>query len=390
MRITIASRIFSPEPSAASYALGRLAARLAEAGHEVTVLTTTPPKGIAIDDPTSLRVLRAPVLRDRNGYVRGYLPYLSFDLPLAFRMLFARRADLYIVEPPPTTGAVVRVVTALLRRPYIYDAADIWSDAARMATSSGAVLSLLRWLELFALRGAAHIVTISTGVVNRLGELGVTTPTTVVGFGADTSTFRYAPSSPPPKQPYFLYAGSYSEWHGADIFVDAFAQFSQQIPGYTLIFIGNGSEREILAERARELGISSIEFRDSVPGNELVPLLAGATASLSSLKPAVGYDYAFTSKVYSSMAVGCPVVFTGPGPTKDFIAKAERTQRSGIAVEYDASSVAAALARFAAHPLAPGERSALGDWTVKNHSLDAVADRIVRVAETLSAQSGRQ
>src|SRR5690606_15055811 len=114
---------------------------------EVTVLTSQPPPGAVIDDPPGIDVRRAPVLRDSSGYLRGYLPYLSFDIPLFFRILLGRRGDLYLVEPPPTTGAVVRVASAIRRRPYVYDAADIWADAATMVTSNRAVLAALRAVE---------------------------------------------------------------------------------------------------------------------------------------------------------------------------------------------------------------------------------------------------
>ena len=159
MRIIIASRIFSPEPAAASFMLEAIARRFAAAGHTVVVLTTTPPRGTPPVDIPGVIVHRFPVLRDRSGYVRGYLPYLSFDIPLLFRLLFRRRADLYFVEPPPTTGAVVRTVTGLLHRPYFYDAADIWSDAASMATSSALILWLLRRVENFAIGGARRAFT---------------------------------------------------------------------------------------------------------------------------------------------------------------------------------------------------------------------------------------
>lgn len=387
MRITVVSRIYEPEPSAASFMLSAVAAALVRSGHEVTVLTTTPPRGSVVADGPAVRVRRAPVIRDRGGYVRGYLPYLSFDIPLAFRLLFGPRADLYLVEPPPTTGAVVRVITALLRRPYVYDAADVWSDAARMTTSSSIVLSLLRWVEKFAMQGATAAVTISQGVVDRVRELGVSTPTTVVGFGADTSVFHYEPTVAS-DSPYFVYAGSFSEWHGADIFITAFAAFSERHPNYSLLFVGNGSEKERLRELAQTVGVTAIEFRDPIPGAELVPILANATASLASLKPSAGYDYAFTSKLYSSMAVGCPVVFTGPGPTIPFIAEAELSQRSGVAVAYEIAAVADALETFAASPLDDKGRRRLSEWASKNHSIQAAAERVVDVISTTFAAKG--
>lgn len=88
MRVTIASRIFAPEPAAASFRLAALAAALADAGHDVTVLTSRLPRGMVEAAPDArLTIRRAPVLRDRTGAVRGYVPYLSFDIPLFFRLL---------------------------------------------------------------------------------------------------------------------------------------------------------------------------------------------------------------------------------------------------------------------------------------------------------------
>src|SRR5690606_20391463 len=190
----------------------------------------------------------------RNDYVRGYLQYLSFDIPLAFRLLVARRPSVVFVEPPPTTGAVVRVICALRRIPYVYDAADIWSDAAGHATDSSLVVRLLRWVERFAMRGAAAMTTISEGVVGRVRELGVDTPMTVTGFGADTTEFSYTDE---PLEKTFIYAGTFTELHGAHILIDAFASFSQTHPGYRLKFIGQGTGINAMRERAMGLGVGA-------------------------------------------------------------------------------------------------------------------------------------
>src|SRR5690606_15166570 len=98
---------------------------------------------------------RARVKRDKQQYVRGYLSYMSFDLPLAFRLLFSQRPDIYIVEPPPTTVAVVRVVAAIRRRPYAVRAADYWTDAAELVVRSKFVINVLKRVEAWGLQGAA-------------------------------------------------------------------------------------------------------------------------------------------------------------------------------------------------------------------------------------------
>ena len=383
MRVAIVSRIYRPEPSAASFFLGSVADALVERGDDVTVLTARPPRSSEPHAPRE-RVRTFPVVRDRNGYVRGYLPYASFDLPLFFRLLFARRPDVVFVEPPPTTGVVVRIVCALRRIPYVYDAADIWSDAASMATSSTAVTRVLRRLERFAMRGATRLVTISQGVVDRVRALGIERPIAVTGFGADTSSFSYRPAD---IQPLVVYAGSYSTWHGAEVVVDALAVLRDKGVDVRLLVIGNG-EQETLAVRARDRGLESVvEFAAPVDPEDLSRVLGGALVSIATLRPGTGYDYAFTSKVYSSLAAGCPVVFAGPGPTGPFVTEASRHVRAGSAVSHDADELADALRALIDHPPTEADRAALAEWTAREHSMAAVAGR---VADEITAATRRR
>ena len=144
-RVVIASRLFSPEVAAAAARLRWLARGLVDAGCEVAVLTTRPPAAAGpADDPAGVRVSRWPALRDENGIIRGYVQYLSFDLPLFLRLLARRRPELIVCEPPPTTGLVVLAFSRLRRVPYAYFAADVWSEAAASAGAPRWVLGLLR------------------------------------------------------------------------------------------------------------------------------------------------------------------------------------------------------------------------------------------------------
>ncbi len=376
VRVTIVSRIFAPEVSAASGLLRSWAEEFRDRGDDVTIVTTHPPSGMTPDDPAGIRVLRAPVLRDRQQYVRGYLSYLSFDIPLFFRLLFGPRPHLYVVEPPPTTVAVVRVIGALRRTPYVVDAADLWSDAAAMVTRSRFVLGALRLVERWGLRGARHLFAAHQPLIDRFREVGIRTPATPIGFGADTASFDYQPQPPPPA-PVFVYAGTHSEWHGAGIFVEAFAEVSRRHPGARLRFIGNGEDRERLRALAADLGLGdAVDFSAPIPPSALAPILAGATASLASLKPGQGYDYAFTTKVYSSLAAGCPVVFTGVGPTVEFLESAD-DPHAGVAVAYDVAAVVEAMDRAATAPPDRSERARLSTWARATYSLEAIARTVV-------------
>lgn len=376
MKVIIASRIFSPEPSAASFMLEAVSRAFVAAGDEVEVITSSLPLGQREISPDGYSISRAPVLRDRTGYLRGYLPYMSFDIPLFFRLLFRQRPDLYFIEPPPTSGMVIRLIAWLKRKPYFYDAADIWSDAAALATSNRFVLSMLRKIELYSLRGAREIFTISTGVEKRLTELGVDNDVTVVGFGVDAEIFHYDPKKSPAHK-YFVYAGTYSELHGASVFIEAFSDFSRIDPSYKLIFLGNGSERKVLEQLASELAIENIEFRNPVPPEELNNILNGAVASLASLKPGTGYEYAFTTKIYASLAAGCPVIFSGAGPTHQFMKRIDTGLSPGAAVDFDSRQVLEAMTLVAESPLSQKGRKTLSNWAREHYSIDVIARNIV-------------
>lgn len=381
MRVTLISRIYSPEPAAASFFLEAVARELAQAGHHVDVLTVTPPRGLAPREGAGVTTHRFPVLRDRRGYVRGYLQYLSFDIPLVFRMLFRRRPDVYLVEPPPTTGAVVRMIAFLQRRPYVYDAADVWSDAAVLTTRSRLVLSVVRRLELLAVNGAAHAVTISQAVAERFATLGSRTPFTVTGFGVDTTSFLRDEVEEYSKQ--FVYAGTFSEVHGAEIFVDAFARFSETHPGYQLLFVGNGSSAEAIEERSARLGLTDVRVQQTIAPEALARILSRSTASLASLLPGMGYDYALATKVYAPLSVGCPVIFAGVGPTITVIEGAiPGAPRRGRATDYEVEVIAAAMAELAETPLLPSERTRLSAWSREHHDIRQVARRVMAVLES--------
>lgn len=357
--VVLATRIFVPEAAAATFRLQALVRALAERA-DVRVLTTNAPPSLrgrvgdragdrAGDGVTSTRVVvvRWPVLRDGTGYVRGYLPYLSFDLPLALRLLTAPHPDVVVVEPPPTTGAVTRVALTMRRLvgdpiPYVYYAADIWSDATASMGAPAPVVSAMRWVERFALRGAREVIAVSDGVADRVRALaGAGTPVTVVPNGIDTDVFTPDGDRHPQagESPYLVYAGTASEWQGAEIFAQAMPAVLESVPGARLIYVGQGASWPLLERLRDALPKGTIELRPLVPAEEAAAWLRGAAATVVSVRPGLGYDFAYPTKVIAALACGTPVVFAGPGPAAQDL----RAHDLGVAVEYAVAPVAQAM-----------------------------------------------
>lgn len=394
LRVTLVSRIFLPEPSAASFRLAALVRALADGGARVDVLSTAPGVGVeggdgAPSDQLPARVRRAPVLRDGSGYVRGYLPYLSFDLPLVWRLLRTRRPDVVVVEPPPTTGAVVRAVCALRRIPYVYYAADVWSDASASTGAPGVVVRVVRAMERFALRGAAAVLSVNDGVTLRVRELGASEVVTV-GNGVDTGIFHRgtrdaqraataATEAPEiPEGPFLLYAGTASEWQGAEIFARAMPRVLEQFPEAKLVYLGQGSSWPALRALAADLPAGAVELHDPVDAATSAIWQRAARAAMVSLKPGIGYDFAMPTKMFAALACGTPVLFAGVGPAADLIAE----QSLGRAIDYDPEPVAEAMNAALRTPPPEAERDRLAAWTAQHRSLAAVGRRGAKAITT--------
>jgi len=358
VRVVLATRIFTPDSAAAAFRLQALVDALAKRGAAVEVLTTQSSASTLISDPSGPVVVRRwPVRRDSDGYVRGYLPYLSFDAPLVLRLLATVRPDVIVVEPPPTTGAVVRAVSAvrsvLTRRPvpYVYYAADVWSDASASTGAPPPVVAVLRALERYALRGARDVIAVSDGVAERVRDLGARV-VHVVPNGIDTQTFAQLDPQPEttrsssrtrdiPSGPFLVYAGTASEWQGAEVFAEAMRLVLAEVPQARLVFLGQGSSWPALQRIADELPDGAIELRQVAPVWAAAAWQRAASAALVSVKPGLGYDFAYPTKVLAALACGTRVVYAGPGP-----AAADLTEQGlGDAVPYDVDAVAAAMVR---------------------------------------------
>lgn len=391
MLVTLATRTFTPEPTAAALRLGALARALAVGGDRVRVLTSRLAPSVARDarqsagsdaDPGEgaglVEVRRAPVLRDRTGAVRGYVSYMSFDLPLIVRLLTGPRPDVVVSEPPPTTGAAVRIACAARRVPYVYYCADIVSDAAALAGVPSIVVRTVAGLESFALRGARRVIAVSDGVARRARDLGARDVAVVPnGVRVPDAVVTGTPEGfPTCDGPVFVYAGTVAQWLAPEVFVDAFERVRARLGDARLVFVGQGSGWEALAERSR--GVAGVDMIPAVSAEEADRWMARATATLASLRPG-GYDYAYPTKILASLAQGTPVIYAGPGQAARDIAEGEL----GVACNLDADEVAEAMVGLASGTAAWVGAEGARAWVSMHRSVEAssrAAAAVVRSA----------
>lgn len=383
-RLLIASRIYQPEASAASFRLESVQDAFLRHGWSVDVLTTRY-RAACSQRSRKLRVSRWPALRDKSGYLRGYLPYLSFDLPLFWRLLAARRPNLVLVEPPPTTGCVARLAAALRGVPYFWYAPDVWADAVK-ESASPVVSAAVQAMERFAIRGARGVVTANPAFLDRLRELGATRHLDVAENGVDTRIYTPAGPTLAPEEratfgiskPYFIYAGTASEWQRAELFAEAFAADSELCQKTQLVFVGNGTAWEAIGRIADSLAANSqagaIVQIDPQPAEAVAKMLRGAIAGLVSLSPDSTYDCAYPTKVFAALGCGTPVIYAGAGPARADIQR----ENLGWVVNFDRDEVRQAMheAEAALHGGDAEFAERASQWVRDNHCLEATGERV--------------
>jgi glycosyltransferase involved in cell wall biosynthesis len=378
-RIVIATRLYAPEVGAASFRLRALARGLAATGATVRVVTTTPPPGSAPEpvDP-GVSTARAAVMRDAGGNVRGYVQYLSFDIPLFFRLLVAR-ADLVVSEPPPTTGLVVAVTSWLRRRPFAYYAADVWTDGLIALGAPKPLIAVMRRVEGFVMRRAAAVIAVSDEVAEKVRSFGVPGDrVSSIGNGVDTEIFRPDGPVADTVAPTFVYTGAMSEWQGPTVFVEAMPRILREFPEASLHFFGQGVEEPAIRRAAERLGLASVHIHGVIPPSETAAWIRGATAALASIRPGVGYDFAKPTKTYAAAACGTPVVFAGVGVGAQLVEQNDLGWRAAYepAAVADAMLAAARASRSGESAAARGARVA---WVSENASIAATGRRAAEV-----------
>lgn len=367
---TIVSRVFRPEPVAVAIQLNSVVEALQSRGHRVQVLTSKPNTK---DYRPEKHIRRWPVLRDSQGAVRGYLQYASFDIPVFFRLLFARNIGNVIVIPPPTTGFVVRIACFLRRTSYVYFADDLLTSAVAGTGASKTVVRVVKFLETFSLKGADQILTISEDVKTEINALlGQQHKIRVVGTGIDTNTFAFTGEIKKPAERYLLYTGTFSDIHGAQVFIKAFRQILPEYPDLKLLFYGQGTEETILKNYVDEHQLPVV-FSGLIPSEQIAAIMRGAELGLASVRPGRGYDFAYATKAFAMMACGLPVVYAGVGPVKDILEE----HQLGYVSDWEVQAVANNLRLALAQPKNQAQRKALAEFTVKNYSYTTVAETIV-------------
>lgn len=373
MRVCFFNRSYWPDTGATGQLLTELAEDLAaHHGMEVTVVAGLPlsASGAALprrEVRRGVTILRAAgtTLRPEAFALRAanYLTYFASACRLA-RTLPAQDVVVAMTDPP-IIGLAALAVRG--RPPLIFYCQDVFPEVAALLQDfrSRTVDRLLEGVTRYLLRRARHVVALGDTMADRLEGKGVSrSKIAVIHNWADTTAITPGPQRNPFSEAHglagkfvVLHAGNLGQAQGLETIIEA-ADRLRVHEDIVFLFIGDGTARRRLQERAASRGLACVMFLPYQPREQMRWTYATASVFLVSLKAGLA-GYIVPSKMYGILAAGRPWIAAVDEESE--VAAITAEHGCGVRVAPgDAAALAEAIVSLRADPVrcaAMGERA---------------------------------
>ncbi|HWP62580.1 MAG TPA: glycosyltransferase family 4 protein, partial [Candidatus Binatia bacterium] len=260
-----------------------------------------------------------PAVRDRGAergprVLRGPARVARIALTVRSQLRAARAvdpgADLY--HGMAYMG--IPVALGLARRsgaPVVYDARDIYIDAANLARLPGPARAVVGALERRWARRASRVVTVNNGYARVMADRwGVPMPAVVMNCPdprprmAERPRHFHATLGLAPTTPIVLYHGGFSPDRGIEELIEALAL----LPGIHLVLMGYGVLEAQLRARAAE-GDGRLHVLPAVAPEVLLDWVASADVVAIPIQPTtLNHRLTTPNKLFEALAAGVPIV----------------------------------------------------------------------------------
>lgn len=417
MRLLYLHQPYSAPRGSVSTRAHAMAAALAAAGHEVTLLCGgyagadpglsgpfrrgrregASPEGFRVVQIASGGGNAAPLPARAAGFAR----FAAAATPFALG-----RWDGIIASSTPLTVVLPALAARALRgTPFLFEMRDPWPELPRAmtrwlrATGRGRglpapLLAAMEPLASAACRQAAAVVALSEGMAETALARGADPArVAVIPNGCDLDLFgpQVAPRRAETARAWeavAVYAGAHGLANGLDLVLEAARLLAARGERrLRILLVGEGAEKPRLLARAAALALPNLDFLPPLPKPELARLLAGSQIGLHCLAPVPEFaEWTSPNKAMDYLAAGLPVVAAQGGAMARLLAG---PPPAGIATPPgDAASLADALAALAADP---ARREAMGRaarrLAVARFDRRAQAARFVALAEAAFARA---
>lgn len=290
--------------------------------------------------------------------------------------------------PHPFAALAAERLAAHYKVPFLLEVRDVWPYVLTEVGGHSAyhpfvqlVDRIMRYLYL----RASRIVMFSRDSTSLLQEYGAD-PRKIVWIPHGVDLTMCPAPQPAPNDGVFMvtYIGAHEQWNSLDTVLNA-AQILQtsETQGVIIRFVGDGSRKQGLVDRAKAESIRNVRFEDPVPKEQIHKMLHTSDAFvINNHRDQVSKRWMSFNKLYEYLAAGRPVVF-GSYTENDPV----RESGGGISVTADDPLALAEGIRFMANR-SPQELAGYGArgrlHIEKNYSIPVLVNRFETVVNEVT------
>lgn len=320
MRVLIAYRYFLPDTPAYAAILGNISFWLAEAGHDVEVITAQPaykpnaniPKQVWRETMNGVDVRRVRLFKEKGMGLAKAVNYALFILRSFLIVLFGPRRDVIMAgtTPPVLQGWFLSLAAKVRGSEFIYHMQDIHPEIVSFNDGKmvkGASFNLFRCMDSATNKRATANIVIGNDMRDVLIERGANPVDVKVirNFAVNSERTNSLTHRSKDKPVRFVFAGNIGVFQNLENLVLVFGQLDPT--KVTLVLVGEGRAKKNLIQLVKNQDIKNVEFHAHMSEGDVFNFLCDQDVGLVSLLPGL-YKYAFPSKIWTYIAADLPML----------------------------------------------------------------------------------
>jgi glycosyltransferase involved in cell wall biosynthesis len=367
MRILFVTSYFEPDQGAASVIVTRLAKKLHERGHQITVLTTVPNypfgrildgyrgKFAVVEEREGIRVIQTWLKATSSPRIsRKFISQITFMLTASLRGLPVPRPDVMLIEAQPIFTNQAGVFLSKIKRvPYVLDVHDLWPDhmlSVGALTETHPAYRTARWAVDQTYKGAAGIITLTPHLAKVIqGYIGPTDKIQTIYSGVDLQRFAPGRDSSAFRQKYQLgdakivaYIGTLGTAYDCETMLETAKCFVNR-SDVLFAIIGTGTQKAVVEARLAKGDLPNVRWIEWVDYTEIPQAWAATHIAFWALHNHPLHRGAIGTKMYEAMASGVPVAVALEGVVADVL----RDSGGGLSVPFeDVNGLSQVIARL--------------------------------------------
>lgn len=345
---------FCPPDGAGGTRSYEMARRLVEAGHRVTLITSSAFFPDTYDltrttrleiDGIDLIVLRVPY-NNQMGFGRRIWAFLRFAFCAMAEAARVKNVDVVVATSTPLTIIAPGYFASRFKAaPLVFEVRDLWPD---LPIAVGALKQpISKWaaktLERFAYASAARVIALSPGMKEGVVRSGIAEDhVAVIPNACDVALFRvgndradaFLDQHPHLRGgPLVVYGGTLGQINNVGYLVTLAGAMLHLDSSVKFLVCGDGADKDHIKAQAESIGVLNQNFWmiPWVAKTYMPDVLASATVSISLFQNLPEMQHNSANKVFDALAAGKPIVVNYGGWQAELV----ESRGAGLALSPD-------------------------------------------------------